>query len=124
MRVMLMDNPFARSLFRSGSRIPGETKYIAGRPWPSCWKFGRDMGPDDPFFFDPEADTPRFRTPAQAGYAFGEVAELIEQAGIAPAHVYAFRKTGGLLPPGAASLTPQEIEEWEAAVVEYYTTVS
>ena len=124
MRVMLMDNPFARSLFRSGSRIPGENDIYRRQTMAFRRKFGRDMGPDDPFFFDPEADTPRFRTPAQAGYAFGEVAELIEQAGIAPAHVYAFRKTGGLLPPGAASLTPQEIEEWEAAVVEYYTTVS
>jgi hypothetical protein len=82
-------------------------------------KFGREMGPGDPFFFDPDADTPRFRNANDAGYALARLAELLRQAGLDAAHVYAFQKTGGLLPPGVASLTAQEVEEWEAAVAEY-----
>ena len=82
------------------------------------------MGPDDPFFFDPDADTPRFRSPADAGYALAKLAELIQEAGADPAHIYAFHKTGGLLPPGAAPMTPSELAEWEAAVEEYYRSLS
>jgi hypothetical protein len=124
MRVILIDNLFARKLFGSGSLIPEEIDIYRQQTMAFRRKFGRDMGADDPFFFDPEADTPCFRSPAAAGYAVEKLAELMEQAGVAPAHVYAFRKTGGLLPPGAASLTPPEIEEWEAAVAEYYGTAS
>jgi hypothetical protein len=119
-----MDNLFARKLFRSGSVIPEEIDIYRRQTMAFRRKFGRDMGPDDPFFFDPEADTPRFRRPSDAGYAVEKVADLLQQAGADPAHVYAFRKTGGLLPPEAASLTAQEVEEWEAAVAEYYGTVS
>lgn len=30
-------------------------------------RFGREMGPDDPFFFDPEADTPSSAAQAMPG---------------------------------------------------------
>lgn len=124
MRVIRMDNLFARKLLRSGSQTPEETGIYQRQTADFRRKFGRDMGPNDPFFFDPEADAPRFRDPTDAGSALDLVAALIEQAGMGPAHVYAFRKTGGLLPPGVATLTQQETEEWEAAVAEYYGRVS
>ncbi len=82
-------------------------------------KFGRDMGPDDPFFFDPDADAPRFRSPQDAGYVLEKLAEMLRQSGADAAHVYAFHKTGGLLPPGTVKLTLREIAEWKAAVAEY-----
>jgi hypothetical protein len=124
MRLILMDNLSARKLIRSSSLTPEETDIYRRQTADFRRKFGRDMGPDDPFFFDPEGETPRFRDPAEAGSAVDLVAALMEQAGMEPAHVYAFRKTGGLLPPGIARLTGEETEEWEAAVAEYYGTVS
>ena len=82
-------------------------------------KFGRDMGPNDPFFFDPHADTPRFRQAKDADSVLAKLEEMFRQAGADAAHVYAFRKTGGLLPPGTVKLTLREIAEWKAAVAEY-----
>src|SRR5438067_10765148 len=68
-------------------------------------KFGREMGPDDPFFFDPEAETPQFRAPYQGWYAIDQMALIMEQAGVDPATIYAFKKTRGLFPTGKRSLT-------------------
>ncbi len=82
-------------------------------------KYGREMGPDDPFFFDPAADAPSFRKDRDAAYVLTQLAELFREAGAEAAYVYAFRTTGGLLPPGTAELTPRELAEWEAAVAEY-----
>ena len=82
-------------------------------------KFGREMGPDDPFFFDPEAATPRFRRPRDAGAVLVKLAQLFQEAGADAAHVYAFRRTGGLLPPGTAKLSARELARWERAVAEY-----
>jgi hypothetical protein len=123
-QVISMDDRFARKVFRFGSPSREEIDIYRQQTRAFRHKFGREMGPDDPFFFDPDADTPRFRRPADAGYALERVADLMQQAGVDPAHVYAFRKTGGLLPPGATRLTPQEIEEWNAAVEEYNHTIS
>ena len=124
MRVILMDNLFARKLLRSPSQAAEETGIYQRQTADFRSKFGREMGPDDPFFFDPEADTPRFRDPADAGSAVDLVASLLEQFGMEPAYVYAFRQTGGLLPPGVATLTAQETEEWESAVADYYGSVT
>jgi hypothetical protein len=83
-------------------------------------KFGRDMGPDDPFFFDAKADTPRFPPPEQAGQALDQMAMLMGQAGVDAASIYAFKKTGGLFPTSTAGLSPDEIAEWTAAWNEYH----
>jgi hypothetical protein len=82
-------------------------------------KFGREMGPDDPFFFDPEAETPQFCSPEHAGVALDLLATLMGQAGIDPAAVYAFKKTQGLLPTGTHRLTDDEMAEWDDAILEY-----
>jgi hypothetical protein len=54
-------------------------------------KFGRDPGPDDPLFFDPDADEPRplNRATIEAG-----MVDAMERAGISPAQIYAFQQTG------------------------------
>ena len=83
-------------------------------------KFGREMGPDDPFFFDPDADTPRFLPPGKAADALEFLANLLTQAGVDPAAVYAFKKTGGLLPVRGREMRPEDLAEWNAAFDEYY----
>jgi hypothetical protein len=82
-------------------------------------KFGREMGPDDPFFFDPNAETPQFRASYEGWYAVDQIALIMGQAGVDSATVYAFRKTGGLFPTGDRPMTPNEIAQWTGAVNEY-----
>jgi hypothetical protein len=39
-------------------------------------KFGREMRPEDPLFFDPKSDTPQFRPPDDAQQALQILEEL------------------------------------------------
>jgi hypothetical protein len=82
-------------------------------------KFGREMGPDDPFFFDPDADTPEFRCPSDAGFAIAAIAAIMGQAGVDASAIYAFKRTGGLFPTESRRLNYAEMVEWDAAVKEY-----
>ena len=86
-------------------------------------KFGREMGPDDPFFFDPNAETPQFRAPYDGWYAVDQIALIMGQAGVDSATVYAFRKTGGLFPTGDRPLTGDEMAQWTGALNEYHRKV-
>ena len=86
-------------------------------------KFGREMGLDDPFFFDPDADTPQFRAPYDGWFAFDQVALIMGQAGVDSATVYAFRKTGGLFPSEERPLTANEMAKWTGAINEYHRKV-
>ena len=52
-------------------------------------KFGRDPGPSDPIFFDPDADTP---VPMKAGRMEADLAEAMQRAGIDPAKIASFKK--------------------------------
>jgi hypothetical protein len=81
-------------------------------------KFGREMRPDDPFFFDPNLPTPQFRSPEEAEQVIELLVELMADAGIDPETIYAFKATGGLLPSETA-FTPDQEAEWNAAVLEY-----
>jgi hypothetical protein len=82
-------------------------------------KFGREMGPQDPFFFDPRADTPQFRPPDDAKFALNVLVELMAEAGLDAEILYAVKRTGGLFPTAASVLTADEQREWDAAVHEY-----
>jgi hypothetical protein len=82
-------------------------------------KFGRDMGPEDPFFFDPNARTPEFRSIEETRYALDLLVEFMVEAGIDPAAIYVFKSTGGLFPDAAAPFSPAQQSEWNAAVKEY-----
>src|SRR5438270_6498370 len=86
-------------------------------------KFGREMGPNDPFFFDPDAETPQFRAPYYGWYAVDQIALIMGQAGVDSATVYAFRKTGGLFPTEDRPLTDDEMAQWTGAVNEYQRKV-
>ena len=81
-------------------------------------KFGREMRPDDPFFFDPNLPTPQFRSPEEAQQVLDLLVELMAEAGIDPETIYAFKTTGGLLPSETA-FTPDQESDWNAAVREY-----
>jgi integrase len=74
-------------------------------------KFGRDPGPDDPLFFDPDSDEPK---PISADVMTREIAAAMIRANIEPAKIYAFQKTGRL-----SFSSPEDEAEWNAAVEEY-----
>jgi hypothetical protein len=82
-------------------------------------KFGREAGPNDPVFFDPDADTPQ---PLSLEKYFEESTEAMVRAGIRPEIIYAHRKTGGLIvtAENQEKLSAGDIAEWEAAIDEYF----
>ncbi len=80
-------------------------------------KFGRPPGPDDPIFFDPDADQPR---PIPAAGLEAATVAMLEAAGISPAWIYAYQNTGGLLPrPDGTFATVRDRAGWDEAVSRY-----
>ncbi len=74
-------------------------------------RYGREPGPDDPVFFDlPPVEQIEFQT-----------VQAMHKAGIDPAIIYAYEKTGGLLVTEAnRHLIPdKDLAEWQAAIDEY-----
>ena len=114
-----MDNGFARKLLKSRTLSPPELEVYREQRRAFRRKFGREMGPDDPFFFDPDADTPRFRSPDDADSALALIARLMGEAGVDPAAIYAFRRTRGLFPGSRTRLSRDQMVEWNAALGEY-----
>ena len=83
-------------------------------------KFGREPVPEDPFFYDPDADQPRVPTEAQKKEIIDTIHQIILNSGIDPAIAYAFRKTGFLLTEeNIKYMTPAELAESDAAIEEY-----
>src|SRR5690348_9888466 len=66
-------------------------------------KFGREPGPEDPVFFDPDSDTPQPYSAASMEKIAQEINRAMGAAGIDPAIIYATQKTGRLAPPMAGS---------------------
>ncbi|MGX2995440.1 hypothetical protein JNUCC64_14265 [Streptomyces sp. JNUCC 64] len=60
-------------------------------------KFGREPGPDDPLFFDPDADEPAPLTKEHFDGLLREMAGHADGTGIDPAFLYAWRKVGYLV---------------------------
>jgi hypothetical protein len=114
-----MDKAFARKLLTDKALVPDEIPLYREQMARFREKFGREMGPDDPFFFDPDADTPQFRGPDDAEYAIEFLARLMVEAGVDPAAIYAFKRTGGLFPSDTLPLDENDLQEWNAAVYEY-----
>jgi hypothetical protein len=114
-----MDNAFARKLLIGRALDPDEIAVYHEQTTAFRQKFGREMGPDDPFFFDPHAETPQFRGPEDAEYAIDFLAQLMAEAGVDTAAIYAFKRTGGLFPSSAMPLDANDLLEWNAAVYEY-----
>ena len=57
-------------------------------------KFGRDPGPSDPVFFNPDAPEP---VPMSAVKLQAETVETMRKAGTPPQIIYGYKRTGGLL---------------------------
>jgi hypothetical protein len=83
-------------------------------------KFGREMMPEDEFFFDPRADAPRFRSAQDASHALEVLAQVIAEAGLAPEIVFAFKRTDGLVPDLSDPSFLALQWEWDEAIREYH----
>lgn len=80
-------------------------------------KFGREPGPDDPIFFDPDEAEPR---PFEFDPTDTAIVKAMEAAGIDPALIYAYRRTGLLVSQGNLHLlSDKDLAEWQAALEEY-----
>jgi hypothetical protein len=81
-------------------------------------KFGRDPAPNDPIWFDPDADEPVQMSSVRMQ---ADILEALGKAGAPPEFAYAYRKTGLLSLGGDMSRWPKDhVEEWEAAIAEYH----
>jgi hypothetical protein len=80
-------------------------------------KFARDRRPGEPIFFDPDEDTPKLINLEK--YRRAVVAGM-RAAGVDPAHVYAFERSGYFVTEQNRELIPDRgIREWHAAVDEW-----
>jgi hypothetical protein len=80
-------------------------------------KFGRPPGPDDPVFFDPDADEPR---PVSLASFEAAGTAMLEAAGVSGAWIYASQHNDGLLPlPDGTFRTEADRRDWEDAIARY-----
>jgi hypothetical protein len=81
-------------------------------------KFGRDWGPDDPVFFDPDAAVPTRMSEVKMQ---GDVLDAMRKAGTPPEVMYAYRKTGLIHVEGLSDRWPPDrTAEWNQAIEEYF----
>jgi hypothetical protein len=80
-------------------------------------KFGRDPGPEDPVFFDPDSTTP---APIPIETLQSQIAAVMTRAGISPAFIYAYRRTGLIVTEeNYLLLSPADRDAWDLAIEEY-----
>ncbi|MGO8796701.1 MAG: hypothetical protein ACLQLC_17900 [Candidatus Sulfotelmatobacter sp.] len=105
--------------------ISAETRQLIERQRAAFRKqFGREPGPDDPIFFDPDCAYPRpVPQQKQENWKNTLVAAMVKAA-IDPAAIYAFNKTDRMVTAENKSrLNKAELAEWEDAIVEYYSKI-
>ena len=84
-------------------------------------KFGREPRPDDPIFFDPDAEEP---TPISDRRYEQAMIDAMVAADIPPELIYAFKRTGRVVTEqNKRLLTPEELREWDEAIDEYHRKV-
>jgi hypothetical protein len=77
-------------------------------------KFGRDWGPDDPVFFDPDASVPTRMSEVKMQ---GDVLDAMRKAGTPPEVMYAYKKTGLIRVEGLSERWPPDrTAEWNQAI--------
>lgn len=80
-------------------------------------KFGRDPGPGDPLFFDPDSDEPRALSVIEIE---NEMTSTAREAGIDPALIYAMQTTGMMVTEANLDLlSDEDVDEWNEAVDRY-----
>jgi hypothetical protein len=73
-------------------------------------KFGREPGPEDPVFFDPDADIPQ---PYPEEKMTQEMVTAMRRAGIDETRIYAYQKTGMMI-------TETNYDQWSKADLAEY----
>ena len=77
-------------------------------------KFGREPRPEDPVFFDPDADTPK---PLSKEKFNEELIEIMRKSGVDERLIKAYKKTGLIVTEENMDLlTPEELEQFERAM--------
>ena len=80
-------------------------------------KFGREPGPEDPIFFDPDADEPR---PYPEERYNRDMVAALTASGAHPALIWAFLRTGLLVTEqNLPLLDADDLADWIAALNEY-----
>ena len=80
-------------------------------------KFGREPGPGDPVFFDPDSDTPK---PRDMSELHSVMQQSLKEMGARPSIIYAHNKTGVLATDENWDLlSPEDQAQWNAAIEEY-----
>lgn len=89
-------------------------------------KFGREPGPEDPIFFDPDADIPKPYDLERFRKNWNELMdEAVRNDAIPPELAYAAKKTGFIVTEtNKDKLTRQQLKEWDDAVQEYLDSAS
>jgi hypothetical protein len=77
-------------------------------------KFGREPGPNDPVFFDPDADEPTPLSQRHFDDAMDQMLKAAEDSGVDPAPIHAWREVGYLV-------TEENQHLFSAAEVQAYT---
>lgn len=80
-------------------------------------KFGREPGPDDPLFFDADADTPQ---PRVRDIMLSDIVKALQALEFAPDAIYAFHQTGCLgFAADKSGWSPRAVADWVAAAAEF-----
>ena len=80
-------------------------------------KFGREAGPDDPIFFDPDFDVP---TPLTAAKIEREMVAALEAIGAHPRFIYAYQQAGVLVTEeNFDQVDDAARRDWTAAIERY-----
>src|SRR5262245_44030235 len=101
--------------------LDAETMELVGRQRDRFRRrFGRDPGPDDPIFFDPNSPGSD-PVPITEERINQEIRRAFVAAGTPPEVVYASEKTG-FFPSveGYKRMGPEDHAEWDAAIAEYF----
>lgn len=74
-------------------------------------KFGREPGPHDPVFFDPDLDYPAPLSDEKIAEDMRQMRNIAKKCKIRPEIAYAMEKTG--------MIPVQDMEDWNAAIEEF-----
>ena len=87
-------------------------------------KFGREPGPDDPLFFNPESAIPEFLSVESQEETWRALVQAAGESGMDPALVYAMNKTGRIVTDqNIRFLTDADLQEWNDAVDQYHQMI-
>jgi hypothetical protein len=85
-------------------------------------KFGRDPGPEDPVFFDPNSATP---APIPLETLEHQIAAVMTNARVSPALIYAYCRTGLIVTEeNYRLLSPADRAAWDLAIEEFLRSAS